>query len=77
MTAVLSNIINTCFGGTKSAISQPGACQYGVIAAGGGGGVGNAYNPGTEIQPYVQNAYTPTTYAGYPFNVYVSAKLKL
>jgi hypothetical protein len=74
--ATLSNIVNTCFGGTKTGFSVPGACNYGVIAGGTGGDVGNAYNPGAAIQPILNSPYFPT-FSGYPMSAYLSAKIKL
>ena len=76
LTAVLSDIVNTCFGGSKVAGTQPGACGYGVVADGSGGGVGNVYNPKSAIQPYISSGYEPS-YAGYPFNLYISAKVRI
>ncbi len=79
--ANFSNIVNTCFGGTKTGFTVPNACGYSLVANGAYGGIGNVYNPGDVIQPYVQHPYVPV-YSGYPnnafpFNVYVSAKIHL
>jgi len=81
--ANVTNLVNTCFGGTRVGWSVPGACTYIVQAGGvtpggatGSGGIGNLYNPGQAIQPYVRTPYVPT-WANLPFNVYVTAKIKL
>ncbi len=76
LVANFANIINTCFGGTKTGFTIPGACGYGVVGAGTGADVGNAYNPGAAIQPYINTPYEPF-FAGYPFSVTVSAKLHI
>ena len=76
LVANFSNIVNACFGGTKTGFTHPGACGYGVIGAGTGGDVGNTYNPGAAIQPYINSPYLPF-FAGYPFSVTVSAKLHI
>jgi outer membrane receptor protein involved in Fe transport len=74
--ATLANVVNTCFGGTKTAFTVPGACNYGVIAGGAGGDVGNAYNPGAAIQPLQNSPYQPS-FTGYPFSAYFTAKVKI
>jgi hypothetical protein len=72
----LANLINECFGGSKEAFTVKGACTYGVVGAGSGGDVGNVYNPGSAIQPYVNTPYEPA-FATLPFQLYVSARVKL
>lgn len=74
--ATFANLVNTCFGGSKTGFNQPGACGYGLIANGATGAVGNTYNPGSAIQPYVQAPYLPA-YASGPLNVFVQAKIRL
>lgn len=76
LVANLSNIVNSCFGGTKTGFTVSGACGYGILANGAGGGVGNAYNPGASIQPYIRSPYLPQ-FSTYPFSVSVSAKVRL
>lgn len=76
LVANLSNLVNTCFGGTKTGFTVPGACNYGVLANGSGGGVGNLYNPGAAIQPYINSPYLPQ-FSTYPFSVSVSAKVRI
>ena len=85
LVANLANIVNTCFGGTKTAFTVKGACDYNVIANGATGAVGNTYNPGAVIQPYVLSPYLPvwTNINGAssttvnPFNAYVSLRVKV
>ncbi len=74
--ATFANLVNTCFGGTKTGFTQTGACAYGVLAGGTTGAVGNTYNPGNAIQPYVQAPYDPA-YATAPLSIYLQAKIKL
>ena len=56
----LSNIVNTCFGGTKEPWinGDHHYCLYGGIP-GFIPPVGNYYNPGATIQPFVQYPYFP------------------
>ncbi len=74
--ATLANIVNTCFGGTKTGFTVRGACSYTYLANGSGGDIGNTYNPGAALQPYINTPYSPV-FAGYPFSVYVDAKIHL
>ena len=80
MTLVVNavNIVNACFGGTAVKWSVANACSYGVDGFGAGytGDVGNLYNPGQAIQPYVNQPYTPTFATG-PFNLFVNLKVKI
>jgi hypothetical protein len=84
--ANFTNLINSCFGGTKVPWSVPGVCTYNVLGNGDGGDVGNLYNPGQAIQPYVNTPYEPGLAGGgggenlgtaFPFGVYVNARIKL
>jgi len=77
LVANMSNILTTCFGGTKVAWSVPGACTYGVIAYGTLGDIGNLYNPGQVLQPYSRRPYLPSFLSTFPFNVQLNAKIKL
>lgn len=74
----LANLVNTCFGGTKTGFTVKGACNYGLVGDGiaGGGDVGNTYNPGSPVQPYVNTPYQPF-FSTSPFGVFVSARVKL
>jgi hypothetical protein len=72
----LANLVNTCFGGTKTGFTVKGACDYGIVGLGSGGDVGNSYNPGAPIQPYVNTPYEPA-FAVSPFAAYASLRVKL
>ena len=78
LTANITNIVNTCVGGSKVAWAVSGACQYGVAALGslGYGGVGNTYNPGDVIQPALKQPYGPV-FSQQPFGIFVSGNFKL
>ena len=82
----LANIFNTCFGGSKTGFTVNGACYYGLVTNGTTGDVGNLYNPGSAIQPYVNTPYEPfvgqassdrSGLLKVPFGVFVSARVKL
>jgi outer membrane receptor protein involved in Fe transport len=73
----LVNIVNTCFGGSKTAFTVGGTCGYGVLAGGATGAVGNTYNPGSPVQPYVALPYSPTWAGITPFGIFVSARAKI
>ena len=72
----LANIVNDCFGGTKTGFTVKGVCTYGILANGATGGVGNTFNPNAPVQPYVQSPYLPS-FATSPFGVFVSARVRL
>ncbi len=79
--ANMTNIVNACFGGTNrgwvsGSVNGDPVCGYGVLAGGLGGDIGNTYNPGTKIQPYVNTPYAPT-FPFQPFGFFVNAKLKI
>jgi hypothetical protein len=74
--ANVTNIVNTCFGGTKTGFSVSNACGYGVLGGGLTGDIGNLYNPGVAIQPYVNTPYEPF-FQGFPMSVFVNAKIKI
>ncbi|MBC5800057.1 MAG: TonB-dependent receptor [Candidatus Eremiobacteraeota bacterium] len=88
LTANLSNVVNTCFGGSSVPWKVSGACTYGLVDAGlvGGvqnvgnsgitGGIGNTYNPGDGIQPSMRYAYGPG-FLQQPFGVYLGANIAL
>jgi len=77
LVANLANLINRCFGGSKTGFTVNGACSYQVLAGGTTGAVGNAYNPGTPLQPYTVLPYSPTWTDINPFGIYVSARVKI
>jgi hypothetical protein len=79
LVASVTNLINTCFGGTKVGFAVTGACSYGGLLGGGStGDIGNSYNPNATIQPYTNTPYLPS-FGGNsnPTSVYVSAQVKL
>ncbi len=88
LVGTFANLINKCFGGTKAAwtLSNSSVCSYGIVnGAGAIPPVGNVYNPGATIQPFVQYPYG--AYLGAvnvdgnstitPFNFYLEARIKL
>jgi hypothetical protein len=70
------NIVNKCFGGTKAGFTVANACNYTILSPSGLPPVGNRYNPGATIQPYVATPYSPQ-YPGFPFNMYLEGRIKL
>jgi hypothetical protein len=74
--ASLANILNTCWGGTPVPFAVNRACGYAALAYGGGYPAGNLYNPGQPIQPYAEAPYIPY-FSGFPFNVYLEARIKI
>lgn len=81
--ATLSNVFDTCWGGTKGAWTSPAGvpsskvCGYTNSGVGSAiAPVGNIYNPGATIQPAVAHAYAPL-FGSLPFNAYVDLKIKL
>ena len=80
-----ANIINRCFGGTKVAWAVNHVCSYETINGGNAGilPVGNIYNPGDNIQPFLRVPYGPNTlytspgFTLLPFNMYFEARLKV
>ncbi len=76
ITANFTNLVNTCFGGSKVPWAVKGACGYGLDEAGLTGGIGNTYNPGDAIQPALKYSYEPF-WAQQPVGIYVNASVKL
>ena len=74
--ANFTNIVTTCFGGTKTGFSVANACGYGVVGGGLTGDIGNLYNPGNAIQPYLNTPYEPF-FSGFPFSMYLNAKIRM
>jgi hypothetical protein len=73
-----ANIINRCWGGTKVPFSINHACNY-VATYGAGSGpqpIGNQYNPGDRLQPFLATPYDPM-FPNFPFNVFVEARIKI
>jgi hypothetical protein len=88
LVATFANIVNRCFGGTKAAwtVSDSNVCSYGINnSAGIVQPVGNVYNPGATIQPFVQYPYEryygPVNVDGFstkmPFNFFLEARIKI
>ena len=73
-----ANIVNRCFGGTKVPFAVNHACGYGPTYGAGGGilPVGNVYNPGDRIQPFLATPYDPL-FASSPFGMFLEARIKL
>jgi TonB dependent receptor/Carboxypeptidase regulatory-like domain/TonB-dependent Receptor Plug Domain len=73
-----ANIVNRCFGGSKVGWSVPQACGYAVTygATFGPTPVGNVFNPGDVVQPFQRAPYDPA-FAGFPFNMYFEARIKI
>ena len=73
-----ANIINRCWGGTKVPFSVNHACNY-VATYGAGSGpqpIGNQYNPGDRLQPFLATPYDPM-FPNFPFNMFVEARIKI
>ncbi len=73
-----ANIINRCWGGTKVAFGVNQACGYTTPTPEDGGNplIGNAFNPGWNLQPQGTLPYFPT-FPGFPFNMYFEARIKI
>ncbi len=73
LVATFANLYHSCFGGTNVPWAIAGSCGYvpnNEIP------IGNNYNPGQAIQPFVKNAYLPT-FNTTPFNMYFEARVRL
>ena len=73
-----ANIINRCWGGTHVATAINHACNY-VATYGAGSGpqpIGNQYNPGAALQPFLSTPYDPI-FPSYPFNMFFEARIKI
>ncbi len=73
-----ANIVNRCWGGTKVPFAVNHACSYAPTYGAGSGPqpIGNAFNPGWNLQPLLTTPYDPV-FPGFPFNMYVEARIKL
>jgi len=73
-----ANIINRCWGGTKVPFAVNHACNYTSTFGAGSGPqpVGNMYNPGNAIQPFLATPYDPA-FPSFPFNMYFEARIKI
>jgi hypothetical protein len=77
LVGTFANLYTSYFGGSKPGWQVNGAQSYNVqCLACGLAPIGNVYNPGTQIQPFVASPYIPA-YLGFPFSVYVEARLKI
>ncbi len=73
-----ANIINRCWGGTKVPFAVTNACNYAATFGAGAGPqpIGNQYNPGNTLQPFLATPYDPV-FPGFPFNMYFEARIKI
>jgi hypothetical protein len=73
-----ANIINHCWGGTKVPFAVNHACNYTSTYGAGAGPqpLGNQYNPGNALQPFLATPYDPT-FPAFPFNMYFEARIKI
>jgi hypothetical protein len=78
LVAAFANVVTDCFGGSKEPWDVKGACSYTppFNASQGSSDIGNQYNPGAVIQPYLNTPYLPN-FAPAPFGFGISAKIKL
>lgn len=88
LVGTFANIVNRCFGGSKAAwtVTDSNVCSYGINnSAGIVEPVGNVFNPGATIQPFVQYPYekylSPVNVDSFstkqPFNFYLEARIKI
>ncbi|MGZ3561503.1 MAG: TonB-dependent receptor domain-containing protein [Vulcanimicrobiaceae bacterium] len=93
LVGTLANIVNTCWGGTKTAwtFNDGNICSYSITnSLGAIPPVGNVYNPGAVLQPFIKFPYgaylgpvnvdsnsnlSSSTKA--PFNFYLEAHIKM
>jgi hypothetical protein len=73
LVGTFANLYHACFGGSKVPWSVGGACAYGPNNF---FPIGNNYNPGNTIQPFLANTYSPE-FNTLPFNAYVEARIKI
>ena len=73
-----ANIVNRCWGGTKVPFAVTHACGYAPTYGAGSGPqpIGNAFNPGWNVQPLLATPYDPV-FPGFPFNMYFEARIKI
>jgi hypothetical protein len=74
----ITNIVNSCFGGSKVPFAVAGACAYGPVNGAGSGPqpYGNVYNPGNALQPFLVAPYEPA-FSRFPLELYVQGRLRL
>ncbi len=73
-----ANIVNRCWGGTAVPFGVNRSCGYIAppIAGGGNPSIGNAFNPGWNLQPQSFLPYFPT-FPTFPFNMFFEARIKI
>ncbi|MEO6836250.1 MAG: hypothetical protein ABI231_10160, partial [Candidatus Tumulicola sp.] len=87
VTLTLANLIQTCFGGQTTAFTyyrSNNVCSYGDLTNA-TAPVGNAYNPGANIQTFLKYPYMPafsvyndlTNSVNTPFAAYLSLRVKI
>ncbi|HEY8312984.1 MAG TPA: hypothetical protein VIG51_02315, partial [Candidatus Baltobacteraceae bacterium] len=82
-----ANVVNSCFGGSKAAwtSNNKNVCSYNIVGSGAIPPVGNVYNPGSTIQPFVKYPYEATlggvnvdgNSLKSPFNFFLEARIKI
>jgi hypothetical protein len=89
LTVTMANLLQTCFGGQQTKFTYftgSNVCLYGNLTGGPSSPpVGNAYNPGANVQTFLRYPYEPyfgtyndlSSSLNQPFNIYISAKVKL
>jgi hypothetical protein len=89
LSVTLANLLQTCFGGQQTAFTYHSSNQTCIYTNLIGGpftpSVGNAYNPGANVQTFLRYPYEPyfgtyndqTSSLSEPFNAYVSLKVKI
>ncbi len=89
VTVTLANLLQTCFGGQSTAFTYfqgNNVCSYGNLVGGPSTPpVGNAYNPGANVQTFLRYPYQPsfgvyndlTSSVNEPFGAYVNIQLKI
>ena len=89
LSVTLANLLQTCFGGQHTAFTyywSNQTCTYTNLVGGPSTPpVGNAYNPGANVQTFLRYPYEPyfgtyndqTSSLSEPFNAYVSLKVKI
>ncbi|MGC1380335.1 MAG: TonB-dependent receptor [Candidatus Baltobacteraceae bacterium] len=89
LTVTLANLLQTCFGGQRTAFTyfwNSQTCAYtNLIGGPSSPPVGNAYNPGSNVQTFLKYPYEPyfgtyndqTSSLSEPFNAYLSLRVKI
>jgi hypothetical protein len=89
LTVTMANLLQSCFGGQQTRFTYFGGnnvCLYTNLVGGPSTPpVGNAYNPGANVQTFLKYPYEPyfgsyndlSSSLNSPFNIYFSAKVKI